>query len=79
MWQSCHGEKDPCNAKTSLIITCSPAKYNLDETLSTLRFGHRAKQIKNRAKVNKELTIQELQALYDEEKKNNEYKTRRIR
>ena len=45
------------NAKTSLIITCSPAKYNLDETLSTLRFGHRAKQIKNRAKVNKELTI----------------------
>ena len=45
------------NAKTSLIITCSPAKYNLDETLSTLRFGARAKRIKNRAKVNREMTI----------------------
>ena len=45
------------NAKTSLIITCSPAKYNLDETLSTLRFGARAKRIKNKPKVNKEMTI----------------------
>ena len=45
------------NSKTSLIITCSPAKYNLDETLSTLRFGARAKRIKNKPKVNKEMTI----------------------
>lgn len=67
------------NARTSLIITCSPAKYNLDETLSTLRFGARAKRIKNKPKVNKELTIQEIQALYEEEKKKNEHKTRRIR
>ena len=67
------------NAKTSLIITCSPAKYNLDETLSTLRFGARAKRIKNKAKINREMTIQELQALYEEEKRKNEHKTRRIR
>ena len=45
------------NAQTSLIITCSPARYNLDETLSTLRFGARAKRIKNKPKVNKELSI----------------------
>ena len=45
------------NAKTSLIITCSPARYNLDETLSTLRFGARAKRVKNKPKVNKELSI----------------------
>lgn len=45
------------NSKTSLIITCSPAKYNLEETLGTLRFGARAKRVKNKAKVNKELTI----------------------
>ena len=57
------------NAKTSLIITCSPAKYNLDETLSTLRFGARAKRIKNKAKINRELTLQELQLLLDEERK----------
>jgi len=45
------------NSKTSLIITCSPAKYNLEETLSTLRFGSRAKRVRNKPKVNKELTI----------------------
>jgi len=31
------------NAKTCLIITCSPSRYNEAETLSTLRFGIRAK------------------------------------
>ncbi len=31
------------NAKTCLIITCSPSFYNECETLSTLRFGLRAK------------------------------------
>ena len=67
------------NAKTSLIITCSPAKFNLDETISTLKFGARAKRIKNKPKINKELSIQELQYLYEEEKKKNEIKTRRIR
>ena len=53
------------NAKTSLIITCSPAKYNLDETISTLKFGARAKKIKNKPKINKELSIQELQYLFE--------------
>lgn len=45
---------------TSLIITCSPSTFNEEETRSTLRFGQRAKQIKNKAKVNKEFSIQEL-------------------
>jgi len=31
------------NSKTFLIITCSPSRYNEAETLSTLRFGIRAK------------------------------------
>jgi kinesin family protein 5 len=48
------------NSKTSLIITCSPSAFNEEETRSTLRFGQRAKQIKNKAKVNKEFSIQEL-------------------
>jgi kinesin family protein 5 len=34
------------NAKTALIITASPSSYNDAETLSTLRFGLRAK-VKN--------------------------------
>lgn len=44
-----------------------------------MKFGARAKRIKNKPKINKELSIQELQFLYEEEKKKNEHKTRRIR
>lgn len=51
------------NSKTSLIITCSPSIFNEQETISTLKFGQRAKQIKNKAKVNKELSIKELKHL----------------
>jgi len=48
------------NSRTCLIITCSPSMFNEPETLSTLRFGLRAKKVKNNAKVNKEFSIQEL-------------------
>lgn len=44
------------NSKTTLIINCSPSNYNQAETISTLRFGQRAKSIKNSAKVNLELS-----------------------
>lgn len=53
------------NAKTTLIITCSPAKYNEDETISTLKFGARAQKVKNKAKVNRELTVGELQYMLE--------------
>ena len=43
MLQHCFGG----NARTVLICCCSPASYNLAETLSTLRFGDRAATIKN--------------------------------
>ncbi|KAF8454469.1 kinesin motor domain-containing protein [Kalaharituber pfeilii] len=51
------------NSRTTLIINCSPSSYNDAETLSTLRFGMRAKSIKNKAKVNAELSPAELKAL----------------
>ncbi|OCK82299.1 kinesin-domain-containing protein [Lepidopterella palustris CBS 459.81] len=51
------------NSRTTLIINCSPSSYNDSETLSTLRFGVRAKAIKNKAKVNAELSPAELKAL----------------
>jgi kinesin family member 5 len=51
------------NSKTSLIITCSPSAYNSEETLSTLRFGQRAKNIKNKPKVNQERSIAEYREL----------------
>jgi kinesin family protein 5 len=51
------------NSRTTLIINCSPSSYNDAETISTLRFGMRAKAIKNKAKVNAELSPAELKAL----------------
>ena len=51
------------NSRTTLIINCSPSSYNAEETLSTLRFGVRAKAIKNKAKINAELSPTELKAL----------------
>ncbi|OAD07230.1 hypothetical protein MUCCIDRAFT_188822 [Mucor lusitanicus CBS 277.49] len=51
------------NSRTTLIINCSPSSYNEAETISTLRFGMRAKSIKNKAKVNADLSPAELKAL----------------
>jgi kinesin family protein 5 len=51
------------NSRTTLIINCSPSSYNDAETLSTLRFGMRAKSIKNKAKINAELSPAELKAM----------------
>jgi kinesin family protein 5 len=51
------------NSRTTLIINCSPSSYNDAETISTLRFGVRAKAIKNKAKINAELSPAELRAL----------------
>lgn len=53
------------NSKTCLIITCSPHPYNDAETLSTLRFGARARSIKNAPKVNREYTVAELKKLLE--------------
>ena len=58
------------NSKTCLIITCSPSIYNESESLSTLRFGERAKKIKNKPKINKEITVAELQKIITQLKEN---------
>jgi len=42
------------NAKTIMIAAISPADDNYDESLSTLRYADRAKQIKNKAVVNED-------------------------
>jgi len=42
-----------------LLIACSPSSYNVDETIGTLRFGTRAKKIKNKAKINVDKTVAE--------------------
>ncbi|ETL89582.1 hypothetical protein L917_11509 [Phytophthora nicotianae] len=42
------------NAKTVMIANCGPADYNYNETLSTLRYANRAKNIKNKPKINED-------------------------
>jgi kinesin family protein 5 len=51
------------NSRTTLIINCSPSTFNEAETVSTLRFGMRAKSIKNKVKINEELSPAELKSL----------------
>lgn len=51
------------NSRTSLIVNCSPSSFNDQETISTLRFGTRAKTIRNKAKINAELSPTELRAI----------------
>ena len=42
------------NTKTLMIAAISPADNNYDETLTTLRYANRAKNIKNKAKINED-------------------------
>ncbi|XP_010563226.1 PREDICTED: kinesin-like protein KIF11 isoform X1 [Haliaeetus leucocephalus] len=53
--------------KTSIIATVSPASMNLEETLSTLEYAHRAKNIMNKPEVNQKLTKKALIKEYTEE------------
>lgn len=57
------------HSKTTLIICCTPEQRHTPETLSTLRFGERAKRIKNNAKVNEELSPDELKVLLQSARK----------
>ena len=48
------------NAKTSLIVTISPAFYNIEETISALGFGQRAMKVQNKPLINKTVDYQAL-------------------
>ncbi|GAB6023319.1 Kinesin- protein 11 [Chamberlinius hualienensis] len=53
--------------KTSIIATISPASINMEETLSTLEYAHRAKNITNKPEANEKLTKKALIKQYTEE------------
>jgi len=51
------------NCKTALLVAMTMDDWNLDETVSTLRFAERAKQIKNKVKINRDYSPAELKKL----------------
>ncbi|CBZ33703.1 kinesin heavy chain, putative [Leishmania donovani] len=53
------------NSHTALVICCSPSPCHAQETLSTLRFGARAKAIENKAVVNRDLTAAQLRRMLE--------------
>ncbi|KAL0483100.1 kinesin heavy chain [Acrasis kona] len=53
------------NSKTTMICACSPHPFNLEETISTLKFGQRAKSIKLSVRVNAVKSSKELQAIVE--------------
>ncbi|XP_033328960.2 kinesin-like protein Klp61F [Megalopta genalis] len=53
--------------RTSIIATVSPASINLEETLSTLDYAHRAKNITNRPEINQKFSKKALLLEYTEE------------
>uniref|UniRef100_A0A2C9JEX7 Kinesin motor domain-containing protein n=1 Tax=Biomphalaria glabrata TaxID=6526 RepID=A0A2C9JEX7_BIOGL len=54
------------NAKTIMIATISPADVNYGETLSTLRYANRAKNIINRPTVNEDANVKLIRELREE-------------
>ena len=54
------------NTKTVMVAALGPADYNYEETLSTLRYADRAKQIKNKAVVNEDPNEKMIRGLKDE-------------
>eukprot|EP01006_Ploeotia_vitrea_P017632 TRINITY_DN48855_c0_g1_i2.p1 TRINITY_DN48855_c0_g1~~TRINITY_DN48855_c0_g1_i2.p1 ORF type:complete len:810 (-),score=105.58 TRINITY_DN48855_c0_g1_i2:84-2513(-) len=52
------------NAHTTLLCMCSPSGRDEPETMSTLNFAHRAKQIKNKPAPHKEIHVDQLRVEY---------------
>merc|ERR1719295_1471451 len=59
------------NSKTTLVVAVSPHIFNRSETIRTLNFAKTAKSVKNDAKVNQELSKEQLEKLVKKLKKEN--------
>jgi kinesin family protein 11 len=53
--------------KTTIIATISPSMVNIEETLSTLDYAHKAKSIRNKPEINQKLVRKALIKEYNEE------------
>lgn len=54
------------NTKTVMIANIGPADYNSEETISTLRYASRAKQIQNKPRINEDPKDAMIREFYDE-------------
>ncbi|XGW25836.1 hypothetical protein V3C99_006886 [Haemonchus contortus] len=54
------------NSKTVMVACIGPASYNFEETLGTLRYANRAKNIKNKPKINEDPKDAMLREFQDE-------------
>ena len=54
------------NTKTVMVANVGPADYNWDESISTLRYANRAKNIKNKPKINEDPKDAMLREFQDE-------------
>merc|ERR1711981_1357270 len=54
------------NTKTVMIANIGPADYNLDETMSTLRYASRAKSIQNKPRINEDPKDAMIREFHDE-------------
>lgn len=53
--------------KTSIIATISPGHKDIEETLSTLEYAHRARNILNKPEVNQKMTKRAVLKEFSEE------------
>lgn len=51
------------NSRTTMIACVSPAESNFDETLSTIKYASRARNIKNKPIVNRDANSMLIEAL----------------
>lgn len=65
LFQDCLGG----NSRTAMVATVSPAADNYEETLSTLRYADRAKNIVNHAVVNEDPNARIIRELREEVEK----------
>ena len=54
------------NTKTVMIAAIGPADYNVEETISTLRYASRAKQIQNKPRINEDPKDAMIREFHDE-------------
>jgi len=54
------------NTKTVMIAACGPTDYNTDETIGTLRYASRAKNIQNKPRINEDPKDAMIREFHDE-------------